>query len=74
MKPAGVRKEADKLPETGLEPVRPFGQGILSPRCLPIPPLRRGGIVAPMEWGVKFGPPEGTLETKASLRENMADR
>src|SRR6056297_2088875 len=30
------------LPETGLEPVRPgYGQGILSPLCLPIPPLRQ---------------------------------
>ncbi len=26
------------VPGTGLEPVRPLGQGILSPSCLPIPP------------------------------------
>ena len=29
------------VPVTGLEPVRPCGQGILSPWCLPIPPHRR---------------------------------
>ncbi len=28
------------VPETGLEPVRPNGHRILSPACLPIPPLR----------------------------------
>ena len=27
--------------ETGLEPVRPNGHWILSPTCLPIPPLER---------------------------------
>ena len=26
------------MPEAGLEPARPNGQGILSPSCLPIPP------------------------------------
>ena len=30
-----------KLPEEGLEPSRPCGQGILSPQRLPIPPLGR---------------------------------
>ena len=28
------------VPEAGLEPAPPFGEGILSPSCLPIPPLR----------------------------------
>lgn len=28
-----------KIPEVGLEPTRPCDQGILSPQCLPIPPL-----------------------------------
>ena len=26
------------VPEAGLEPARPNGQGILNPSCLPIPP------------------------------------
>lgn len=28
------------LPKAGLEPARPYEQGILSPLCLPIPPFR----------------------------------
>jgi hypothetical protein len=28
------------VPEAGLEPAQPFSRGILSPLCLPIPPLR----------------------------------
>ena len=32
------------MPEVGLEPTRPCGQGILSPSRLPIPPLRRGAV------------------------------
>ena len=30
----------DMVPETGVEPARDFSHGILSPRRLPIPPLR----------------------------------
>ncbi len=30
--------------KTGLEPVRPNGHWILSPTCLPIPPLQHLGI------------------------------
>ena len=30
-----------ELPEAGFEPARPFGQGILSPQRLPVPPLLR---------------------------------
>ena len=26
------------VPQTGLEPVRPYGHRILSPACLPVPP------------------------------------
>ena len=29
------------VPEAGLEPARPEDRGILSPLCLPIPPLRQ---------------------------------
>ena len=32
-------KEANKVPEAGLEPARPDGHKILSLACLPIPPL-----------------------------------
>lgn len=32
------------VPLTGLEPVRRFRQGILSPWCLPIPPQRRNKL------------------------------
>ena len=42
---AHLRKPQDALkplvPEVGLEPTRCHQQGILSPSCLPIPPLRR---------------------------------
>ena len=31
--------EANKVPEAGLEPARPYGHKILSLACLPIPPL-----------------------------------
>ena len=31
---------ADVVPVTGFEPVHPRGYGILSPRCLPVPPHR----------------------------------
>ncbi len=34
----GGRK--NNIPEAGFEPARGFPQGILSPLCLPIPPLR----------------------------------
>lgn len=30
--------------KTGLEPVRPNGHWILSPTCLPIPPLQRPDV------------------------------
>ena len=30
----------DMVPETGVEPARDYSHGILSPRRLPIPPLR----------------------------------
>ncbi len=29
------------VPEAGLEPAQPEDRGILSPLCLPIPPLRQ---------------------------------
>ena len=33
------------VPVTGVEPVHPCGYGILSPRCLPIPPHRQALIM-----------------------------
>lgn len=39
------------MPEGGLEPPRPFGQRILNPPRLPIPPLRRGTHHTPMRAG-----------------------
>ena len=35
----------DMVPETGIEPARDFSHGILSPRRLPIPPLRHFPVV-----------------------------
>ena len=32
------------VPQTGIEPVRPFGRGILSPVRLPISPPRHAGV------------------------------
>jgi hypothetical protein len=32
------------VPGTGIEPVRSFDRGILSPLCLPISPPGRGGL------------------------------
>lgn len=37
-----LRFRGFKVPQTGLEPVRPCGHRILSPACLPIPPPGRG--------------------------------
>jgi hypothetical protein len=34
------------MPKVGLEPTRGFPHRILSPARLPVPPLRRGDIVA----------------------------
>lgn len=34
--------EGFKVPQTGLEPVRPCGHRILSPACLPVPPPGHG--------------------------------
>ncbi len=39
--PQIVQPPGFMMPGPGLEPGRPFGQGILSPLCLPVPPSRR---------------------------------
>jgi hypothetical protein len=50
----GVLADARQIPEGGLEPPSPFGQWILNPPRLPIPPLRH--IHQPWIFGPK--PPE----------------
>ena len=38
------------VPTPGLEPGRPYGQGILSPLRLPIPPSGLGNILIPNKY------------------------
>ena len=44
------RKPPSRLPEEGLEPSLPCGNGILNPARLPIPPLRRRGASCPQTY------------------------
>ncbi len=41
-----------KVLKTGLEPVRPKGHWILSPTCLPIPPLQRAATMLSISLGI----------------------
>lgn len=52
-----MRRARNILPGVGLEPTRPYGQGILSPQCLPFhhPGDRNGTVMFP----VMFVNPEG---------------
>lgn len=60
------------VPETGLEPVRAFAQGILSPPRLPIPSLRHqiqnGSKIAKWVGDVKLGEREDCV-TKGGRRD-----
>ena len=47
--------------KTGLEPVRPNGHWILSPTCLPIPPLQHWYILRFLERKTGFEPATPTL-------------
>ena len=51
------------LPKEGLEPSRPYGQGILSPQRLPIPPL--GHLV--VRWGILLGAGKNVKASSSGL-------
>ncbi len=51
------------VPEAGLEPARSELRGILSPLCLPIPPLRQA--ISKMEATPGFEPGMKILQTLA---------
>ena len=45
------------VPEAGLEPARYFYRGILSPLCLPIPPLGQFLLILPLKVNILIGFP-----------------